>query len=298
MSNLVRELNENLSLSVLNKIAKEHNISVFGMKKSDIAKAVVDSLPEKVRQLLDDFRYAGRTAVSWFKVFPPEVGGLGSVQKLRKTLIAFCGNNPFKQMLKPKLTSKPVIVFGKIFSKQKMMCQFAHLETREAIINYEPKEVEETVFTYSFIRLPSFFEIRASSVRAKRIAQLFGDCFDVPELKTIELDDGKLNDLIAKLKGELVVSKKKHTSGDFDTTEVVAAPNLDLKKSRQFKTRYSKLPSRRQVILFDFKEKKKKIKNIKMQINPTTGSFLFRSDVPEQVIDYVFSKIRNIKWIR
>lgn len=129
MLDLTHELYETIPLNVLKRIGQENNISISTMNKLDIAKAIVDSLQkERVNQILDEFKYAGRRAVSWFKVPSPNADNLISAQTVRKKLITSCGSDPFSEMLKPKLTEEPRVVFAKIFSKEKVMCQFARLE--------------------------------------------------------------------------------------------------------------------------------------------------------------------------
>lgn len=298
MLDLVQEIYATIPLNVLKSICREINISVSGKNKIDIARILVESLgSSKALRVLDEFRYAGRRAVSWFKVSSHHADNLFTVKTIREKLIASCGENPFSEMLKPKLSDEPKIVFAKVFSKEKVLCQFAHIEKRMLIIDYEFKEVDETVFISSCIRLSSlFFEFRISSERAKKIAPLLSKYLTLTMPTKIELTDTELNQLIDKLYGRLVIIKKKHLSGDFDTTEVVAAPRVrDLRNSNQFKQDgYSGLPTRKEVILFPFTFQGT-TEDIKVQVNPVTGSFWFRSYVREQVIDYVFSKVKEVK---
>jgi len=299
MQQTIYRLYSGTPLDVLKDICRRNKIKFSGKNKLELANAIVENMNNPaVVQEVDEIIYAGRRAVSWFVIDDTKNRQKTTANIVKKTLERKLNPSLFKTVLNPTLTEKPQIILSKVYSKNKIMCLFAHSEIRPAYIDYEVKELKYTMYTSSFIRISSMcFEIRTNPFEAMSIAEHLCMLLDSGPAECITLTENDLDQFINKINGHLHAVKKKHTSGDYDTTEIVAAPTTpDLRNSQQFlKNGLSKLPTRNEVISFPFRYNDSDEVLITISVNPVTGSFWFRSYVREQVIDYIFNSLKQIK---
>lgn len=291
----VRDLFLYVPEAVLRRQAHRLGLRVVGLHKSQMVTELARVIPpDELEKLLDEHRYAGRGTIHWFRPTLQGEPQTLSPNELKSRLARACEADPFVRDLRPPLSERPQVVNAKVLSPTKIIIQFAHEELRTRLIEYEIREEPETVFSRMVVRVGSiYFECRANRDKSLAMAMDMSEVFGFDDAGALILDDQMIGQLIDALQGVLISAKHKHQAGDYDTTEVVVSPQVgDLRLSSQYLGGLASEPGRRKRVSFPFPPGS--AQRITVEIYTRTGTLWFRSYVNEQVIDYVFSKVRDI----
>lgn len=265
------------------------------------------SLIEDVNELLIKYRYAGRGSVSWSIPTNIHTDDNESGEEIRLTkedierlIISNTNSNPFNADIRPLIDVKPALNRSRWLRDDLLNLEFVYADRTQMVEeNYEIKEIKPTRRASILIRIlgSSFiFESRANFNKALLLHGMASDMLNV-DSEILNFDYNDVESLKMILNAQKKAARHKMLAGDFDTVEVTASPIVqDLDDSEEYKTYFDGDELRKARYRFKYVSNTGAQTDVTMYISHK-GSIWFMSDVPEEVIEYVFSGIREVKRI-
>ncbi len=267
------------------------------LRKMDIIKAIEQKMYPKSKNKIDEliirYRFAGKTPISWSMSKEPVSYSREEIEKLLKRK----GTDPFTTELRPVITLEPQLNKASWLDTEHLFLEFVYYDkefTYEE--DYQPKTIRPQKRTTAIVRLlnsPFVIESRAnyriSNTLHEKVAELLKIKSELLRFSNVEIDNLK-NQLHAMKKG----AKHKMSGGDYDTVMVSVSPTIDdLDDSLQYQQDLQQ--EKMQDANFQFHAS-----NIATPIDvsikiSSKGSIWFTSIVPEEVVDYLFSCVRQVK---
>lgn len=267
-------------------------------------------LLEKVNELVIKYKNAGRGSVSWSipkkeNKQSEENSSKGFKNKncdkkefITNLIIKKNSVNPFENEIRPSIGKKPSLNKCEWLRDDLLKLEFVYADKSQFIEeDYEIKEIFPTRRASILARVCDssiILESRASFNKAKILHEMTADMLG----EEYEILDFSLED-VEHLKTFLNAKKKsarhKKSAGDFDTVEVTLSPILDdLDSSKEYKDYLHDDELRKAMYKFGYITDTGSEMDVTMYVS-NKGSLWFVSEVPEEVIEHVFSGIREIK---
>ena len=257
---------------------------------------------EEIEEIYEKFEDAGNVTIYLFKFDKENVEGLSDP----KTLFGFLKNrgmeNVFKKKRHLKLTSEPQIVFVDVINskiKVKLEAKGDPIIRRDAesrrIISFSPL-ITSTAFIHTDSGL---VEVRIRNRRyARKICEKLSEIFNGgKDCNQIKFDEKELKEII-KWAETLRNATIKPLSGAISSLRITAAQGSDLRNEEKYKEIEKIIgESIRTGVYIQYVHEfgENKILKVGFQINSQEGKIFFKTRVNEEVVDYVLSKIKEIK---
>ena len=145
-----------------------------------------------------------------------------------------------------------------------------------------------------FTQDKAIVEIRASQNYTLKYQNEIGDILG-GKVKDISFTIDEINEIEQRLATSRRSAKHKKLGGDIDTVSVIASPKIeDLKASKEYNRMLGKDDIKDARCNFSYKQKDGRLIKVSMGIS-NKGSIWFMSDIPEEVIEHVFSVVKLVK---
>lgn len=239
---------------------------------------------EGVWSLIDELLTFGRGSVWWFQADRIDI------ETMRSLFRTHLGFDPF--VTEPKITPQETPQIASAYTRPDGRVLILTVYGRERPIVTTDGVVRqvEAVYTPIVVRPNSgVVEVWGSQESARAANDALHIAMGFLPRPPIRLADELVTDLIASLGARLVQRKVKDNTGQgVDYIEMKKALDTeDLRSaSRYLGTDFGKLPGMRDIIEFQGPGNRR----VTMAI-AWNGAFVFRQFVPQEVVDYVFSKV-------
>jgi hypothetical protein len=251
----------------------------------------------QVNKLVQDYKFAGRVSVCWG--IPLQRVTL-SKQNIQQKIIDRSLINSFEEEIKPQLTQKPAFNKAEWLDDSLLRLEFAYAgKSYEVEDNYEKRTIIPTKRINSYIRLldKTFVVETRASIRESKLVH--NSIFLLLGIEIVPMTFS--NQDIAFLKQELhaksKAAKHKRFGGDLDTVYVSASPELDdLENSEEYKQNFIHGELRETRLEFVYTTSSKQKIDTSVHVS-NQGNIWFMTDVPEELIEYMFSVVRKIKFL-
>ena len=252
---------------------------------------------ERVNTVIREYKFAGSVSVCWG--MPLEYTGFTRNQ-IENLLRKNREINPFEAELRPELTQKPAFNRAEWLTENKLRVEFTYAgKAYELEDNYELRKIVPTKRISAYLRLLDelfVVETHGNVRETKQVHNVISLILGV-EIATMTFSDRDILFLKKELKANTKASKFKRLGGDLDTIYVSASPELDdLEDSEEFKQKFSDGELRETRLEFVYQKASGHKSNVSIHISHV-GNIWFMSDVSEDVIEYVFSVVRKIKFL-
>jgi hypothetical protein len=300
MNNLKDILVMEVPSGVLKETIKRENLNAKLSVIEEMAEEISSKSPSTAEQLVDQFRFAGATAVNLHVI----INGISSewynIEYFKNHLMRKYGRDIFYSGLRPQPSDEPKLI--KAFEMEnKLVLAFTLLgSARRFYENYEIVVRRPQILEYVIIHFSPFaIEIRSSQTRneifKKAVLEIMDVNNEVAWDKLTKLNDEQAIKLAELLSARLRKAKHKMTEGVYDTKEVTAKPKVnDLAATKEYQAEFSGKPMRMQTLVFDYTYSFGYKQEVSYVI--TTDGLWFRTQVGEEVIEYVLDKIIRIKY--
>jgi len=279
----------------------------FGIPKSGHIEILRRKIAEEVKymeieEIYEEYEEAGNVSIYLFQFKRKNLLGLNQEENLRLILKKYDYDNIFESQVKIKVTSIPQLVIigyaNKNKTKIKVRLEFKGKEIIER--NAETREVirfPPLIHTTAIIHLDGLVEIRTRSRRfADQICKMISKYFNEGSYESIIFNEDEIEELINWVK-TFRNATIKPLSGGISSLRMTASIDSDLRNEKLYKNREELIGAsiRTGVYLkFDFIFNKED-RSIGFQINSGQGKIFFKTAVSEEEIDYVLSKVKEIK---
>jgi hypothetical protein len=252
---------------------------------------------DRVSSIVREYKFAGSVSVCWG--IPLKYVGFTKPQ-LENLLQANREINPFEAELRPQLTQKPGFNRAEWLSNNKLRLEFTYAgKSYELEDNYEFRQIVPTKRVNVYLRLLKklfVVETHGNIRETKQVHQAIFRLLGV-EVTAMTFSDRDITFLKRELQAKTKASKFKRLGGEIDTVYVSAAPSLDdLENSEEFRQKFSDGELRETRLEFVYTRESGHQTNASVHISHV-GNIWFMTDVPEEVIEYVFSVVRKIKFL-
>jgi len=226
---------------------------------------------------------------------------LHDIEKIEELIIERAQGNPFIGDLRPSITSEPSLNRAQWLRSDLLKLEFVYADKTYLIEeNYEIREIRPTRRAAILIRLlkntPFVIESRASFKKSQYLHRTVANILGI-DIYILEFTDVEIEDIKRCLNAKKKAARHKKSAGDFDTVEVSASPQLDdLDNSQEYQQLLSGDELKKARYKFVYTTNSGSLLDVTIYISKR-GSIWFVSEVPEEVIDYVFSCVRRIKGI-
>lgn len=288
------------------QVCKNYELKSSGNSSNDYAKVIVQDCRSRKEGeiLLDEFRYAGRTAVRVYKPIELKLDYLKSIESLKKFLKTQYGNELFTNGIKVKIDHEPKL-FKVYEGENKLFLSFIYLGAERRIFkNYEivkesPQIVDYLVLHFDPLLLEMRVALNKDSIFKESFLKSIGVNDKIEWFNICSLSKSEAEILKDTLSGELTGAKHKMTEGIYDTVEVKAKLNVDLSEEDEYQDKYNDLPYRTLTFQFPFRYNNELEDEVTLKITNTENSsnngLVFMSVVSETVIEHVISTVFTIK---
>lgn len=254
-------------------------------------------LVNKINNLISKYKFAGKTSISWSAL---QDGVYLDNNKLEKIIIEAMGSNPFKDELRPDPKRFPTLNKAVWLRENLLMLEFVYIDKPYLLeVDYDYQEIWPTRRASVLIRPydTSFaIESRANLQQSRNLHKIVSDMLGV-QANILDFSDDEIERLKLNLSAKKKAAKHKKSGGDFDTMEVTAAPTIDdLDESQEYLDSLSADELSKARYKFTYHDSDGGHLDVTIYIS-NKGSIWFVSEVPEEVIDHVFSSIRRVKRI-
>lgn len=252
---------------------------------------------EQINKLVQDYKFAGRVSVCWG--IPLERTAL-SRNKLEEAILSKNSVNPFQEELRPQLTQKPAFNSAEWLNDSLLRLEFVYAgKSYEIEDNYEKRVVVPTKRLNSYIRLldKTFVVETRASIRESKLVYNSVSLLLGIEVVSMTFSNQDIAFLKKELDGKSKAAKHKRFGGDLDTVYVSASPDLDdLDNSEEYKINFThgELREARLEFIYNSSSKSKIASSLHIS---NQGNIWFMSDVPEELIEYVFALVHKIKFL-
>ncbi|GAB4383837.1 MAG: hypothetical protein Kow00121_46430 [Elainellaceae cyanobacterium] len=252
---------------------------------------------EKVNRLTQEYKFAGRVSVSWGI---PLQWTIRPKEKLEQVIIDRSSTNPFEAEVRPQLTQKPALNRAEWLSDDMLRLEFTYAgKSYEVEDNYEKRVIVPTRYINSYLRLLEktfVIETRASIRESKLVHNSVSLLLGI-EVVPMTFTNQDIEILKQELKAKSKAVKLKRFGGDLDTVYVSASPELDdLENSEEYKKNFTIGELREARLELFYTASSQQRIGVSLHIS-NQGNIWFMSDVPEELIEHVFSIVRKIKFL-
>jgi len=261
---------------------------------------LIDKNPDilnEIKELLSRYMFAGRGSVSWS--VPIDSIDI-SKENIENLIIEHSQGNPFINELRPSITNEPALNKAQWLRENLLKLEFVYADKTYVIEeNYEIREIRPTRRAVILIKLLNKSFVIESRANFRKSQYLHSKVANILNFKTkiLEFTDYEIENLKDCLKAKKKAARHKKRAGDFDIMEVSAAYTIDdLDNSKEYQDLLSKDELRKARYKFTYSLSEGSPLEVIIYISKI-GSIWFVSEVPEEVIDYVFSCVRKIKGI-
>lgn len=288
------------------QVCNNYDLKSTGNSLGDYAKVIVENSSSRREGeiLLDEFRYAGKTAVRVYKPINLNLGVLKDIESFKNFLQNKYGNNLFLNGIKVEIDHDPKL-FKVAEGENKLFLSFIYLGTERRIFkNYEIVKESPQIVDYLVLHFePLLLEMRVALNKDSMFKESFLKSIGVNDkidwFNLCSLSKSEAYILQDTLRGGLTGAKHKMMEGIYDTVEVKAKPNVDLSEEDEYQDKYNDLPYRTLTFQFPFTYDNGLEDGVTIKITNTDNSvnngIIFMSVVSEAVIEYVISTIFTIK---
>lgn len=285
----------------LQRVCSNYKLKPKSSSSEDYAKSIVTderTLPEG-KTLVDEYQYAGKTAV---RIYKPQGDGLekfNNIQDLKSFLKNKYGQSIFNGGIRAQLSDTPQL-FKAVEYKGKLYLSFVCLGSERRVFkNYEivrerPQYVDYLVVYFN----PLLLQVRVASTKDALFKAAFLDALNIKDkidwLNMSEFSSKEADDLKVKLSGSLKGAKHKMTEGIYDTVEVRAKDDIDLSEEPEYQETYSGKPFKSLTFWFPYKYNNGIEEEISVRVSKEGVNFF--SDVSEEVIEHFTNVMLAIKF--
>ncbi len=271
-----------------------------GLKKSEVIdlleneEAKIPSISTKTDDLVIQYKFAGRTSISWS--VPKEKIDL-SPSEVEKILTTKMGN-PFRTELRPPITSEPKLNTADWLNPKLILLEFVYTDKELTFEeNYQMKTIHPQKRARGFIRFlnsPFIIEGRANYRIARQLHEKIAQLVNT-NVSHLAFTDEDFESLKEALNANKKAIKVKKFAGCFDTMSGTAAPNIaDLDAEQEYQEVMGNDQIKKVRLEFDFPFRPRNTLKVSIMIS-SRGNIWFASMVPEEVVDHLFLRIREIK---
>lgn len=306
ISSPIEELGKHVPVKALeglvDEVSDEQGVPKHGTKEAllDEVRELVTNKKlsiEQVSKLTQEYKFAGRVSISWGI---PLQWVICSKEKLEQKILCRSLINPFEEEIRPQLTNKPALNRAEWLSDDMLRIEFTYAgKAYEVEDNYEKRIIVPTKHINSYLRLleKSFLvETRANIRESKLVHNAVSNLLGI-EVVAMSFSNQDIETLKQELKAKSKAVKLKRFGGDLDTVYVSAAPELDdLDNSEEYKSNFIHGDLKEARLELTYTTSLQQKSNISLHIS-SQGNIWFMSDVPEEIIEHVFSVVRKIKFL-
>jgi hypothetical protein len=302
----IQELDKHVPMKALQELIDEasgdQEPPKYGTKESllDEVRGLIETKNlslTQVNKLVQDYKFAGRVSVCWGI---PLQRVILSKQNIQQKIIDRSLINSFEEELKPQLTQKPAFNKAEWLDDSLLRLEFAYAgKSYEVEDNYEKRTIIPTKRINSYIRLldKTFVVETRASIRESKLVH--NSIFLLLGIEIVPMTFS--NQDIAFLKQELhaksKATKHKRFGGDLDTVYVSASPELDdLEDSEEYIKNFTLGELRETRLEFVYTTSSQQKIDTSVHVS-NQGNIWFMTDVPEALIEYMFSIVRKIKFL-
>ncbi len=271
-----------------------------GLKKSEIIdlleseESKVPLISKKTDDLVIQYKFAGRTSISWSV---PNADIDLSHLDVEKLLTSKMGN-PFKTELHPPITNEPTLNKADWLNPKLIILEFVYSDKEITFEeDYKIKTIHPQKRAHGFIRFlnsPFVIEGRANYRISRQVHEKIAQMLNT-KISHLAFSDEDFEALKLALNAKKKAIKVKKSAGCFDTMSGTASPDVaDLDAEQEFQEVMGNDEIRKVRLEFDFPFRPRNILKVSMMIS-SRGNIWFASMVPEEVVDHLFLRIREIK---
>lgn len=287
---------------LLEDLAQKYKLPKSG-KIDELRKRLYEKVPlEEIEEIYEKFEDAGNVTIHLFKFDKSYLVDLENNDQLLMFLKNVRMESIFKKRREIKLTSEPQLIFidkkaGKIkirLEARGKVITRRHAETREVI------SFPQLISGVAFIHTDSgLVEIRIRNREyARRICNKLAEIFNNGKnFEHLNFNEKELERIIKWAKTLRNVTIKP-LSGRISSLRITAAQESDLRSEEKYKeieeTIGENIKTGIYVQYVHSLNDNRKLK-IGFQINSQQGKIFFKTYVNEEVVDYVLSKIKEVK---
>jgi hypothetical protein len=260
-----------------------------------VKKNIISS--DKINKIVQEYRFAGRVSVCWGN--PLERLTL-SKQKLEEMILEKGYENSFDEEIKPQLTQKPAFNKSEWLNSEMLRLEFTYAgKSYEIEDNYIRRVIYPTKRLNSYIRLLDttfVVETRASIRESKLVHDSLSRLLGI-EVVPMTFSNQDISKIKKELNAKSKATKHKRLGGDLDMASVSASPDLDdLEDSDEYNSHFSQGDLREARLEFTYIPSS--LHSIESSLHISNqGNIWFMRDVPEELIEYVFTIVKKIKFL-
>lgn len=304
----------NMPLGALRQLAEQLDVETSkAMPKWDIARVLAPVSRPDLEEQSDGFLYAGSTSLSWFRLVSinaaidghdsgqlyPLVGDLIDDEEAAGALDENAEGDPFSEISRPAdITSQPKLVVAHERDDGFFMTFALAKRVGHVIHNFKAHEVLEDEFFGALLRTADgTLEVRASAARANRLNRMwlqdFARDLDLQAVP-VAITESDVRALHDEIGGRLDVFRGRDASGTsiFEARQFEKADACDdLYDEDEFDEVVDGLEPIAYDLLFDYDG----AEDIRIHVSTLKGSVFVRTAVAENVIQYLYETLREIK---
>jgi hypothetical protein len=264
---------------------------------AEVGKVIAESpeVREALEKLLSQYKNAGRGSITWGIIYE----GLSN-EDIEKALINKHGRKVFDSEMRPEVTKVPALNMAEWMDEEKKTLRLEFAESGKRKLEYQAYELVEVhgmKIVDCFLRFfesHTVVEVRTNLNSAPKyhgkIGYMLNQKVEVIEFSLLE---------IAAIERSLNTSRKsakhKKLSGDLDIVSVSASPTVeDLKASTEYNALLGNDEIKDARCQFIYTGSDGRETNVTLGIS-SKGSVWFLNEVPEEVVDHVFSVVKTAK---
>lgn len=280
------------------------------IEKLDVLMKKQPEATNLVNNLVRNYRYAGKRSISWSVPAEPIKFAKDQFEKLIKERTK---SEVFDRETRSTLTKTPSLSRASWLNESKSLLEFAYagapyLEE----IDYELEEIVPTRRASVLIRFLNCSPViedspviegspviecranaRMSNALHERVSNILGFKTNI-----LKFQDSDIRNIKKCLKAQKKFAKHKMSAGDFDTLDVSAAPIVpDLDDSDTYQNLCGSDELRQVRYTFSYLPQQGSRLDVTIYLT-LKGHIWFVSEVPEEVIDHVFSSIAEVKGLK
>lgn len=285
----------------LRHIITINRLKPTGSTREDYAKFISSNakLQTAAQSLVEEFQYAGKTAVRLFKPIEDIPEKYSNIKQFRAFLRDRYNENIFTKGIRVTPTESPSL-YRAVEYNGKFYLSFVYLgKERRIFRNFEivrerPQNVDFLVVHFN----PLLLQVRVPAGKDKLFKQAFakslGINYDVHWTNYLALDANQIKSVVNKLSCGLSVAQHKMAEGPIDTITVTAKPHVSLAGQPEYDEQYCDIPMNSAKIEIPYEYSNGFKESISLKINQEGINFL--SDVSEEIIDFVINLLVNEKF--
>lgn len=259
---------------------------------------IISGEPERLEgleKLLSQYKSAGRGSMTWGIIYEEL-----SCEEIEKTLIENYGQEVFDDEIRPEVTRVPSLNRAEWMDEEKKVLRLEFAESGKRKLEYQYYElvaVPAMKIVDCFLKISEsqiVVEVRTNISSAPKYHGKIGHMLN-RKVEIIEFSLLEIASIERSLKTFRKSAKHKKLSGDLDIVSVSASPTVeDLKASPEYNELLGNDEIKDARCQFVYNGKDGRETNVTIGIS-SKGSIWFLNEVPEEVIDHVFSVVKTAK---